>query len=157
MVKKSKKTRVDAQIKKLEEQVQELDIKWKRALADYQNLEKRIENDRSIFAKIATAGLIEKLLTTVDDLERAADHIKDDGVSLIAKQLITLLKEEGVEEIETDNQTFDPSTMECVEISSGIKNQVTKTTQKGYMIHDVVLRPAKVEVGSGQLNKNKEK
>jgi len=155
-MKKVQKTRDNDQIKILEEKIIDLDSKWKRALADYQNLQKRTENDKSRFAKLANATLVEKLLSIIDDLERAAAHVKDEGINMIVKQFSILLEEEGVEEIIAHGQVFNPETMECVEITAGEKEMVVKVAQKGYMLNDFILRPAKVEVGSGiKENNNK--
>lgn len=146
---KTKPDNKDAIIQNLESQVSELDTKWKRALADYQNLEKRSADQRAMFAKLATMSLIGKILSVTDDFERAAKHIEDPGLGMIAKQFSDILKEEGLEEIEAAQQTFDPLTMECVEVVEGEKDQVIRVAQKGYRLYDSVLRPAKVEVGGG--------
>ena len=153
-MKKTKKTIDNSQVKELKAQIIDLDSKWKRALADYQNLQKRTENERKNFVRFANATLIEKTLDIIDDLERAAEHLKDDGVDMIVKQLNDLLTEEGVEEILAIDQVFDPEKMECVEITSGEKDIVSDVTQKGYTIGDMVLRPSKVEVGGGTKEKN---
>ena len=153
-MKKTKKTIDNSQVKELKAQIIDLDSKWKRALADYQNLQKRTENERKNFVRFANASLIEKTLDIIDDLERAAKHLKDDGVDMIVKQLNDLLTEEGVKEIKALDQEFDPKAMECVETTSGEKNMVTRVTQKGYTIGDMILRPSKVEVGGGIKEKN---
>ncbi len=154
-MKKTKKTIDNSQIKELKAQVIDLDSKWKRALADYQNLQKRTENERKNFVRFANASLIEKILDIIDDLERAAKHLKNDGIDIIVKQFNDLLTEEEVEEIKALNQEFDPETMECVETTSGKKDMVTRVTQKGYTMGDIILRPSKVEVGGGIKEKNK--
>jgi molecular chaperone GrpE len=153
-MKKTKKIIDNDQIKVLEDQVTDLDLKWKRALADYQNLEKRTDNERKSFIRFANAALIERILDIIDDLERASKHLKDDGINLIVKQFNDLLKEEQVEEIQALDQIFDPEKMECVEITSGEKDTVTRVTQKGYTMGELILRPAKVEVGSGITKEN---
>lgn len=147
------KTNPNPQINQLTTQVKELDSKWKRALADYQNLEKRIQSEKQQFVKIANAGLIHHLLSIIDDLERAADHIKDSGLGIIINRLHKLLEQEGVQLIPTDNQPFNPAQMECIEKTPGPKDIVTSTITKGYLLHDTVLRPAQVMVGSGENKK----
>ena len=149
-MKKTKKTKGNDQIKELNNRVEDLDSKWKRALADYQNLQKRVENERSTFIRLANASLIEKVLNIKDDLERAANHLNDAGIDMIIKQLDDVLNEEGVEEIDALNQTFNPESMECVETKPGKKDIVLSVSQKGYAIKDFILRPAKVEVGDGK-------
>jgi len=134
---------------KYKDQLDQLDQKWKRALADYQNLEKRVKNQQVEFVKFASAALIDKLLTVVDDLERAASHTKDKGIGLIASQFKDILKTEGVEEIIALGKKFDPETMDATEMTTGKKNIINKIVLKGYTLNGKVLRPAKVHVGKG--------
>ncbi len=136
-----------ATTKALKHQVKELTEKWKRALADYANLEKRIEQEKSAFVKFASAGLIDKLLSVLDDLERAETHLRDKGLTLALDQLRTVLKTEGVEEIKVEGQKFNPEEMDCQEMTKGEKNKVMKVMEKGYKLNQKILRPAKVKVG----------
>lgn len=137
------------EIEKLESRIAELETLWKRALADYQNLEKRVADQKSMYIKLANMSLIQNLIDVEDDLERASNHLKDKGLEMIVSRLKVVLKDEGLEEIVVENQNFDPSTMECVEVVEGQKDVVMKVAQKGYRLYDTVLRPVKVEVGSG--------
>jgi molecular chaperone GrpE len=133
----------------LQAKIDELDNKWKRALADYQNLEKRIEQEKEELTKFLGAGLIEKLLTVLDDLERACHHLNDKGLALIQSKFKSVLTSEGIVEIEAQKQIFDPVTMDCADLVIGPDNQVVEVIQKGYLLHGRVLRPAKVKVGRG--------
>lgn len=133
----------------LKEQLADLENKWKRALADYANLEKRIDQEKQAFVKYANASLLDKLLAVLDDLERAEAHLKNKGLALALDQFRSVLKTEGIEEIKVKEQNFDPQTMDCVEMIKGEKNKVIKVTQKGYLLNNKVLRPAKVMVGKG--------
>jgi len=121
----------------------------KRVLADYQNLKKRVEKDKFEYAKFATSSLIDKLLSVLDDFERADQHLKDKGLSLALDQFNSVLQSEGVKEIEVLNQNFDPQTADCVELIKGKKNKIIEIIKKGYYLHDKVLRPAQVKVGQG--------
>jgi molecular chaperone GrpE len=134
----------------LEQQVGELTENWKRAVADYQNLQKRVEIQQANYIKLASVQILQKLIPILDDLERASEHIKDTGLQMITKQLYELLAEEGVVRLEPLGSEFDPHTMECVETSKGKKNIVTRVQTNGYVMGDIVLRAAKVEVGSGK-------
>ncbi|PJA21178.1 nucleotide exchange factor GrpE [Candidatus Beckwithbacteria bacterium CG_4_10_14_0_2_um_filter_47_25] len=125
------------------------DDQLKRALADYQNLTKRVEAERLEFVKYVLEQFLAKLLPVVDALEAASTHLKDQGLGLALQQLKTVLAEEGVKEMSLINQPFDPKTAECVEIIPGKKDQVVSVTQKGYLLNDKVLRPARVKVGKG--------
>jgi molecular chaperone GrpE len=127
----------------------DLENQLKRALADYQNLKKRIDQHQQDFVKYSNAALLDKLLPILDDLERAQAHLKDKGLALIAEQFVNLLESEGVTEIKVLNTEFDPATADCVELTKGPKNQILSVTQKGYTLNGKVLRPAQVKVGKG--------
>jgi len=143
------KNKKSKNLKNLQQQVDELENKWKRAMADYQNLEKRVEKEKGEFVKFYNASLIDKLLAVLDDLERAEKHIKNKGLTMAINQFKSVLKTEGVEQIKSDGEKFDPEKMDCVELAKGPKNKVVETTLKGYMLNGKVLRPAKVRVGKG--------
>lgn len=130
----------------------ELEAKWKRALADYQNLEKRTEKEKYDFVRFANASLISKLLGVLDDLDRAHRHSQDPGLKLIHHQLQNILKDEGLEEISTAGQTFNPETMEAIDHVNGKLNQVIQVLSKGYTLNSKVVRPAKVAVGKGGIH-----
>lgn len=136
--------------------IEDLDQKWKRAVADYQNLEKRVNAQQSNFVRLANAGLIDKLLSVVDDLERAMEHSQDKGIKLITNRFKDILRSEGVEEIKADGKSFDPETMDAADMVKGPKNKVVNVSLKGYTLNNQVIRPAKVEVGSGTGNRNPE-
>ncbi len=134
----------------LEEKVKDLENKWKRALADYRNLEKRVEKERVSLVKFLSVGLIDKLLGVLDDLERAEEHLRDRGLTLAVNQFKQVLRTEGVEEIKAQGEEFNPETMDCSEITEGPKNKVVSVIEKGYRIEKKVIRPAKVKVGGGK-------
>ena len=113
---------------KVKKQVEELEAALKRAVSDYQNLERIVNDQQQAFVKFANAVLIEKLLSIMDDLDRANEHIKDGGLKLVIERFKEVLKSEGVETISTAGQEFDPGLMECVEMVAGDKNRVFKTT-----------------------------
>lgn len=126
-----------------------LDDQLKRALADYQNLKKRVEGERLEFIKYVLEQFLVKLLPVVDALEAAQAHLKDQGLDLAVSQLKTVLIDEGVKEMDLLNQIFDPKLAECLEIVPGKKDQVVSVSQKGYLLNDKVLRPARAKVGKG--------
>lgn len=137
-------------IKKIDEtkkKLDEMEQNWKRALADYQNLIKRTQEQQSMLRNFACISLVERLLPAMDHLELAATHLQDQGLSIVVDQFHQALKDEGVMKIEALHQPFDPNTMECVEIVDGEENMVAEVVSDGYMIQQKVLRPAKVKVG----------
>ncbi|MBI2036048.1 nucleotide exchange factor GrpE [Candidatus Microgenomates bacterium] len=133
----------------------DLENQLKRALADYQNLEKRSVEQRKEWVKSANKDLLLRLLPVLDTLMLASQHVQDEGILASIKQFEDALKSEGVEKIETMGQEFNPQTMECVvteqvDPSTGSgqeEGKVMEELQAGYRLHDKVLRPAKVKVG----------
>ena len=147
---KSKATKV----KKTDNLVEhhELEDRLKRALADYQNLEKRVEEERKLLSKLSASLLIEKLLPVLDNLEKAQVHLKDEGLEIVLKQFNDILTGEGVEEIAAEGAQFNPNFHEAVESQQGEHdNVVIKVLTKGYKIEDTILRPAKVIVSKKKL------
>ncbi len=137
--------------KEPEEKTSEYKEKYLRALADYQNLERQTQNWKEDFVQYANSSLIKKLLEILDDLEKAQEHLKDEGLQLIANKLNNILEGEGVEELKLEGQEFNPEFGEVVSTQPGEKdNIVTKVLQKGYQLKDKIIRPAKVVVSTKQ-------
>jgi molecular chaperone GrpE len=136
---------------KLEQEVKDLEGKFKRALADYQNQTKRHQTRQVEIIKFANESLLDKLLPVLDSLELAQNHLKDLGLKMILDQFTKVLNLEGVEEIISTNQKFNPETMDCAILVKGKKDIAITTLVKGYTYYDKVLRPAKVEVGTGTI------
>ncbi len=135
----------------LQAQIKVLDENWKRALADYQNLLRRVESDRREFSRMANANLIARLIPSLDIIELAAAHNSDLGVQMAAKQFHQALSEEGLVVISPDdNTTFDHAQHECSETlatpENSKDNTIAEVILKGYRLGDFVLRPAKVKV-----------
>ncbi len=133
-----------------EKKVQELEELVKRTVADYHNLENRMQEERKSIGTYATTELIKRLLPAFDTLFLAAKFTNDQGVILTAKQLLDALQKEGVEKINTENVVFNPSLMECVEVVSGPTDQVVEELAPGFIMGDKLLRAARVKVGSGE-------
>ena len=140
-------------MKKNEEKVKEnnelenLENQLKRALADYQNLEKRIAQEKSEWIKMANKDLILRLLPGLDSLILAKKHTKDEGVIVSIKHFLDILETEGIKKIETEGQEFDPNTMEVVSTTEGKDNVVVDELRAGYTLYGTVIRPAQVVVG----------
>lgn len=142
---------VDTQVSELQQQVQSLETSWKRALADYQNLLRRIESEKKEFIRVSTANLMARLIPSLDIIDMAASHTKDLGVEMAAKQFRNALVEEGLQEIiPVIGSEFDHNLHECSETvptsSSSDDNHISEVILKGYKLADYVLRPAKVKV-----------
>jgi molecular chaperone GrpE len=125
----------------------DLENQLKRALADYQNLEKRIAGERIEWIKIANKQLLLKLLPGLDSLLLAQKHTQDEGVRVAIKHFLDGLETEGVKKIETKDQDFDPIFMEAVATLEGEEGKVLEETRAGYTLNGQVLRPAQVIVG----------
>lgn len=139
-------------IKELEEKIEELDDQYKRAVADYRNLEKRVAEERLDFIKFANKELLERLLPAFDTLFLAERYVKDDGLKLTIKSLADALKQVGVTRVETVGKEFDPATMECVETVEGEEGKVTEEVRPGFKLADRILRAALVKVGVENKN-----
>ncbi len=131
----------------LEQKAAELEDRLKRSLADYVNLEKRIDSQRQLFVTLATVSIVTKMVEVLDDLYLSYNHLQDQGLKMTIDKFVNILRSEGVEEISAENQEFDPQTMECVEVVDGPKDQVISIRKRGYKLNDQVIRPAQVAVG----------
>ena len=129
------------------EDLQNLENQLKRALADYQNLEKRIAGEKSDWIKLANKDLILRLLPGLDSLILAQKHTSDEGVKISIKHFLDSLSEVGVKKIETEGAQFDPNLMEAVSVTEGEEGRVVEELRAGYTLFDSVIRPAQVVVG----------
>lgn len=137
---------------KLEEEIKKLDFQLKRAVADYQNLEKRMIEQRSNWILSANKDLILRLLPGLDNLDLALTHTNDEGVKISIKHFMEILESEGVKKIKTVGESFDPNLMEAVTTSEGEEGKVVEEIKAGYTLNGNVLRVAQVIVGSENKN-----
>ncbi len=143
-----KKNEFEQKIEELETKNEELNNSWKRALADYQNLEKRMVADRFDAARYSGQKIFRELIAVLDILQKASEHLKDQGLKLAVDSFLKVLEENGVTKIEVLGKKFDPQTMECIEaIESDKVDEVLEEVRLGYMLYDKVLRAAQVKVG----------
>jgi molecular chaperone GrpE len=135
---------------KAQDESREWESKYKRALADYQNLEKRVAEQRREWMIASSRELLNRLLPVLDTLVLASQHVEDQGLKISIQQFEDVLKAEGVVRIETKGKKFDPIQMEAVGTRAGDEGKVLEETRAGYMLHEKLLRPAQVIVGSGK-------
>jgi len=146
--------------KKLEEAEEEAKLaqdRYLRAQADLENFKKRTRREVDDFRKYANETLIKELLSVVDNLERAVESSKEasehnqllEGVDLTLKEILKIFEKFNVKPIEALEKEFDPAVHQAVlqEASEHhAENTVVREFQKGYTIHDRLLRPAMVVV-----------
>lgn len=138
-------------VKKLKEKLKEAEAKakeyldgWQRAQADFVNLRKKDEEARVEFLKFASADLMIQLMPVLDSLHLAGGHAE-----VIYKQLLQILKQNGLEESNPIGETFDPRQHEAIGAKAGEENKILEVQQKGYILHGKIIRPAKVVIGTG--------
>jgi molecular chaperone GrpE len=137
----------DVKLEELEKEKDEWKAKYMRALADYQNLERRNREEREEIRKFAGEIVLVKMVSAIDTLHKAKVHLKDAGLDLAYKEFKDVLEGQGMEEIKTVGEDFDPHRMECVEVVEGTDNKVIEEVRAGYMLYGKVLRVAQVKVG----------
>ncbi len=145
--KRDESAQIDKEPEELKEKIHDFEDKYKRALADYQNLEKRVGDQRIELIRGANRDLLLRLLPVLDTLMLASVHTEDQGVKVTVQQFIDTLKNEGVERIETKGVQFDPTTMEAIATGDGKDGEVLEELRTGFMINGKLLRPVQVKVG----------
>lgn len=144
---KQRKIKSEPEEKKPNVEVEEWKDKYLRALADYHNLEKRIDSQVELHIKTTKKRLLLKFLDILDNIQRAEIFIKDQGLQLIISEFHKMLVSENVVEMDLLNKLYDPHFAECIEVVAGEKdNMVVEVVRKGYLLHDEVLREAQVKV-----------
>jgi len=131
---------------------------WQRSAADFANYKRRNEEERAVIGQFSNALLIGKLLSVLDDFDRALESVPPDaddawieGVKLTERKLRSVLESEGVTPIEAVGEPFDPNLHEAVvheDTADHPDNQVIGELQRGYRLHDRVLRPSLVRVAN---------
>jgi molecular chaperone GrpE len=152
------------QLVELQSRAAKADEHWDRLLrtaADLENFKKRAARERHEAAQSSTATLIQKLLPVLDHFEMAQAAAKtaevpqggiaslQDGIAMIQQQLKSILTGAGLEEVNANGQTFDPTVHEAVmqmETPDAPEGQVVQQIRKGYKLRDQLLRPAAVVV-----------
>ena len=148
--------RVD--VARLEQELADLRDRSMRTLADFDNYRKRAERERQEAKRFALTEPMRDLLDVVDNLERAVaapGSVEDlrQGVEMILRQLDELLRRHGVKPVEAHGEAFDPTVHEAVasrESDAVEEATVDEEYQKGYLLHDRLLRPARVVVAVPQ-------
>lgn len=136
--------------KRGEEEALQLRNQLARALADYDNLKRRVEREKDGFEKIANLRLVIKLLPVLDILRQAQVHLKDQGVAITIKEFEEALGAEGIEELKVEKgNVFNPELHEVVEVVPGKENNmISEVVLSGWKFtNGPVIRHARVKVG----------
>lgn len=124
-----------------------------RALADYQNLQKRVEKEREELSYVLVASLLESVLEIKEDLERFSETEKSEGLKMILDKVKGIVNERNLEEMDAKKGSiFDANTMEAITTvpvkNKKEDNKVVDVLQKGYILNgEKVIKPARVVVG----------
>lgn len=157
---KTKKHKENKELEELKNKLAEEQAKSLRIQAEMINFKKRKEEELASFYKYANQELIESLLPTIDNFERAlkteiseeaSDEVKkyQEGFKMIYSNLVKILLDLGVKEIEADGVEFDPNYHQAVLIEKDDTkptNVILEVLQKGYLYKDKVIRPSMVKV-----------
>jgi molecular chaperone GrpE len=158
---------LESQLETKEQQAKENYDRLLRVSAEFENYKKRTSRELEEFRKFANQSLIKEMLSVVDNLELAMNstngHKSIDqgllqGLDMTHKEILKVFEKFNVKPIEAKGQIFDPTYHEAVmqeETDEAGENTVINELQKGYLIHDRLLRPAMVVVARSKASKDK--
>lgn len=153
----SESTVVDTE--QLNAQLKEANDKYLRLYAEFENFRRRTAKERLELVSNASADVMKELLPVLDDMERAMEQNKDatdpetvkEGFELVHNKLKNTLTKKGLKEMDSKETTFDTDHHEAITKipapSEELKGKVVDVVEKGYFLHDKVLRYAKVVIG----------
>ncbi len=147
------------EVTKLKAQVEDLEDKYRRLLAEFDNFRKRTNREKLELIKTASKDTLTGLLPVLDDFDRAKKNHDDDGseehftegVSLLYMKLQTYAEKQGLQAIDPTGEAFDADFHEAItEIpapTEELKGKVIDTVERGYSLNDKIIRYAKVVIG----------
>ena len=160
--KSTKKKELDLVKEQLEElsiEHKELKDKYLRLFAEFDNYKKRTIKEKMELMKTAAESTMHSLLPILDDFDRAKKSAEDEkseeqwseGVTLVYNRLFSVLSNDGLTQMESDGEVFDPEMHDAItEIpapTEELKGKIVDTIEKGYFLKDKIIRHAKVVVG----------
>lgn len=149
---------MEKKVESLEKEAKETHDRFLRVSAEFENYKKRAAREMNDFRKFANESFVKAMLPVIDNLDRAIESSNNDkhvstsmveGVNMTLKEILKVFEQFGVKRFESIGNTFDPNLHQAVmqeETDTFPENTVSKELQKGYMIHDRLLRPAMVVV-----------
>jgi len=150
----------DDQTAQLRTELDAANDKYLRLYAEFDNYKRRVSKERIELMQSAGKEVIANLLPVIDDLDRALKAFEtvteiapvQEGISLVAQKLKTILGNQGLKEMESIGKPFDADLQEAITNvpapNDDLRGKVIDEIEKGYFLHDKVLRHAKVVVGS---------
>ncbi len=134
---------------------------WRRTAAEFQNFKRRAEKDKADYAQYANQRLLKRMLDVLDSFDAGFKAVPEsyrhkpwvEGMRAVERLMLQILEGEGVTPIEATGKEFDPNFHEAMfyEPSPGAsEGQILEELQRGYMLHDRVLRPTRVKVAKGE-------
>jgi molecular chaperone GrpE len=151
---------IQSELETAKQEAKEAYDRFLRVSAEFENYKKRSTREMEDFRKYANQSLIKEMLAVVDNLERALnssngkssiDKCMADGVNLTLKEILKVFEKFNVKPIESIGQPFDPTFHQAMmreETDEHSENTIITELQKGYMIHDRLLRPSMVVVAA---------
>ncbi|MTI66616.1 MAG: nucleotide exchange factor GrpE [Firmicutes bacterium] len=148
---------IDEEKEKLKKEFDELTNRYARLQADFDNFKRRVKKEKESIYSYANQELMTEFVTVIDNFERAFTTVsKEDkeksfyeGMEMVYKQMMDILKKKGLEEIEALGKEFDPNLHQAVlheESDEYEEDIVSDVLQKGYKLKDRVVRPSMVKV-----------
>lgn len=155
----STEERLQKELDEANEKIATLEDKYIRQVAEFDNYRKRTMKEKAELIKNGGERAIESILPVLDDFERALSNLSKDesaaevmtGVELIYNKFVNILKQNGLQKMETEGADFDTDYHEAIAMipapSEELKGKVLDCVQAGYILNDKVIRHAKVAVG----------
>ncbi|MDY6849379.1 MAG: nucleotide exchange factor GrpE [Thermodesulfobacteriota bacterium] len=149
---------VERELEQAREEAQRNHDQYLRVAADLENFRKRAQREKEELSKFANERILREILPVVDNLERAVEHARQEnssgeglleGVEMTLTQFGKVLEKFGVTPVSSIGEPFDPARHEAVgqlETAEHAPNVVAQELQKGYLLHERLLRPAMVLV-----------
>ena len=156
-------TELSNQLLEKNEELHALNDKYLRLAAEFDNYKRRVQRDQQDTIRFANEKLVKDLLPTLDNLERALQSGREqtqiegllEGIELTYKHFLETLQKMGIKQITSVREVFDPAQHQAVgqvESTTVPENVVVDEYQKGYFLHDRILRPAMVTVAKGKTD-----
>tara|TARA_Y100001968_G_C19440768_1_gene762392 strand:+ start:3177 stop:3635 length:459 start_codon:yes stop_codon:yes gene_type:complete len=150
----AKKTKKNSELAKKDQEIRDLEEKYLRLVAEFENYKKRTQKEKEEFAKYAKENIIHAILPILDDFERAQKTKEKDvkGYILIGQKMINILSKQNLTKIQNPkNETFDLEKHEAIS-SVAVKDKkkkgkIIEELESGYMLNDKIIRYPKVIIG----------